>query len=194
LLLRIISSADQVIINGDFWDSRLTTAQKFFFSSAWQPLFKLLKEKNATYMYGNHDTKESCRNLAETCSSQQYEIYEFKQSANSFHIEHGNRIAPDMDETRHIPHLLLAFATLLDGWATRLFGRKFLEHYKIWNEKMQHWQQKHLKPTEYLVTGHSHYAEHSPALHFANSGSIRGGQASYLLIENGHVILKREKY
>ncbi len=53
----LISSVDQVIINGDFWDSWCVSFEKFV-NSKWQDLFDLLLEKNTIYIYGNHDPKD----------------------------------------------------------------------------------------------------------------------------------------
>ncbi|KUK82735.1 MAG: Metallo-dependent phosphatase, partial [Microgenomates bacterium 39_6] len=58
-LKKIINKADQVIINGDFWDGAFISFDQFL-SSPWQELFSLLKKKQTIYIYGNHDKKERC--------------------------------------------------------------------------------------------------------------------------------------
>lgn len=49
-LKRIIESADQVIINGDFWDSWFSDFNGFL-KSGWKDLFHSLKEKETIYIY-----------------------------------------------------------------------------------------------------------------------------------------------
>jgi len=194
-LLSIISNADTVIINGEFWDSHMTTAKHFTQSSFWQPLFQLLKDKEARYIYGNHDSKAANAGYESLFSTQQANQYTVSQAGKTFHIEHGNQIAPDLDEVHpNMPWLMLKVGTLLDGLATRLFGRAFLVHYKKWNNRMKNWQRAHLDSDTYLVTGHSHYAELNNNEHFANSGSIRGTHASYLTIERGIIGLHCSRY
>ena len=44
LLVRLVSSSDRVIINGDFWDSWFVSF-KDFLGSKWNKLFPLLRER-----------------------------------------------------------------------------------------------------------------------------------------------------
>lgn len=191
-LLRIAKEPGQIIINGDFWDSYLTTAERFVNSAAWQPLFDLLTPKTL-YLYGNHDPQTVCQGLEKRFCALAQEQYDFIQGAQAFHVEHGNVIAPEVDTLfPWIPRPLLGLGSHIDNMCTELFGERFLKRYQHWNEKMKEWQNNNLDSTTYLICGHSHFAELSPP--FANSGSIRGGLGSYLLIQDGKVELKTERY
>jgi predicted phosphodiesterase len=194
-LLSIIDSADTVIVNGDFWEKNLTSAEKFATAPSWQPLFQALKTKKAHYLYGNHDPAEACHGIEPTFSSSHGQRYEFTQAGQHFHVEHGNIITPDLDELRaFLPRPILGLATLADNALTRLGKERFLHHYKSWNEKMKRWQKEHMDTTTYLICGHSHYSEVSANPLFANSGVIRGGFGSYLTIEDGIVTMQQRHY
>src|SRR5689334_5828739 len=72
----IITHADKVVINGDFWDRDLTTFDQFV-NSDWRKLFPLLLSKATTYIYGNHDWKGYCDervNLFSTSQTQALDI------------------------------------------------------------------------------------------------------------------------
>ena len=193
-LLRVIERADRVIINGDFWDGYVTTAEKFVTAAFWKPLFKILKAKKALYLYGNHDSEKVAKKSAHVFSETSQKMYELKIHNQLFHIEHGNRIAPETDEIRKIPRPLLIIGSFLDGLGTRLGGNYFLRFYKKWNDEMKEWQKHNLEADTYLICGHSHLAEFNSATHFVNSGSIRGGLGTYILIENGVPRLVTEYY
>ena len=120
-LLNSIGQADLVIINGDFWDSYLTTIQRFTSTPHWQPLFQALREKEAVYLYGNHDSATSCEELESTFSTTHGATHELTQSGSQFHIEHGNKITPETDETHpNTPRALLIAGTLADNLFTQM--------------------------------------------------------------------------
>jgi predicted phosphodiesterase len=193
-LLRIIGEADQVVINGDFWDLCLTDFSSFIRAPFWQPLFRLLKEKEATYLYGNHDP-ETAQGKEHPFSSSQPISLELSQAGQAFHLEHGNHMAPELDELYPwLPGWMRALGTHADNFLTQTLGELYLRRSADLNEQMKAWQQNHLPPDTFLICGHSHYAELSMEPRFANSGSIRGGRASYLVIQNGKPELKRERY
>jgi len=53
-LVNLIEQADQVIINGDFWEGYFYSFDQFV-NSKWNQLFPLLKQKHTIYLPGNHD-------------------------------------------------------------------------------------------------------------------------------------------
>ena len=194
-LLEILRQADTVAINGDFWDSCLTDIERFVGAPAWQPLFQTLKEKEAVYLYGNHDPADACQGGENAFSSSQRSIYRFTQAGRQFQLEHGDRIAPDIDAAyAALPRFVHAIGSRADNLGTRLGGQRFLRRYRAVNERMRTWQSQNLDPGSYLVCGHSHYAELSKVPRYANSGSIRGRIGSYLLIQGGEVRLRVSHY
>jgi len=194
-LLRIIKKADRIILNGDFWDGYITDIDRFIMSEAWRPLLHLLREKRAIYLYGNHDPKQAGHELVKMFSHEQHQRYELMDGGQVFHFEHGNLLAPELDATHPwFPRFVLHYGSLLDDALTWMGGHLFLRHYRWYNEKMKEWQRRHLAPHIFLICGHSHWAELRPGAHFANSGLIRGGIASYLTITDGKVKLHEGRY
>src|SRR5690606_17718607 len=56
-LQAVIETADRVVILGDFWDGFLTDFDRFL-RSGWRVLFPMLLERQAIYLYGNHDRSQ----------------------------------------------------------------------------------------------------------------------------------------
>jgi len=194
-LLNLVRNCDRVILNGDFWDGYLTSFSRFIFSPAWQPLFKVLREKEALYIHGNHDLSSFCTSANNPFCVREEEKYEFEQGGQRFHIEHGHQLAPTPEITHPgIPRPILGLASLADNVCFRLFQERFLGIYRANNITMREWQKTGLEPKIYLLCGHSHVPELNKAEYFANSGAIRGGFASYLTIEDGTVSLHKTSY
>lgn len=188
LLKKIISSCDQLIINGDLWEG-FGMSLKDFMSSDWKQLFPLLKEKKTVYLFGNHDPKEAAD--YGQFSALATKTYEFSQQNVDFYVVHGDYFDPTFD-MRHpnLPKMLLYLGGIIERWLISTIGRSYLNIYRASNEKMKKWHRSNLS-NKWLVCGHSHLAELNPNTKFANSGIfLRPGIASYLLIENGQVELK----
>lgn len=94
LLERIISDADRVIINGDFWEGFPLTFDKFY-SSSWNKLFPLLKSKKTIYIFRNHDAREyTDTSKLRTFSEIQTDRYTFKENGDTYVFEHRHTILP----------------------------------------------------------------------------------------------------
>jgi len=57
-LQKIINFSDQVIINGDFWDSWFTNFDDFV-NSEWRKLFPILLKKRAIYIWQSRSGQET---------------------------------------------------------------------------------------------------------------------------------------
>lgn len=194
-LMRIINKADHVIINGDFWDGDLTSAEQFAKAPFWQPLFRLLRDKKAIYLYGNHDTVCACNGIEDTFSMTHQQTFDFEQNGQAFHCEHGNAMNQSMERMlKYLPRPIMGFFSLTDSILTRILGRRYLALYSVTNNRMKNWQKNHIDNGTYMICGDSHLAELSPHQRYANSGSIRGGIGSYLLIRDGKIELRKERY
>ena len=88
-LEKLISRADKVIINGDFWSYYSCTFGEFV-RSEWKALFPLLREKQAVYIYGNHDFRKWTNKRVHLFSVRQAEKYEYRYEKNKIIIEHGH--------------------------------------------------------------------------------------------------------
>ena len=189
-LRQIISKADRVLINGDFWEGHLFTFDQFV-NSGWKNLFPLLKEKKTVYVYGNHDEEEQSDQRVNLFSDIQAKRYDLKIGDTTYIFEHGDRLA-------FLPRQHPFFtkrAMEIEKVMVRSVGTKF--HKVIGgalNKKIKTGIKTELKENEFYLCGHSHYAEMDTEKKFANSGLVRHGLGQYLLIEDGKVLPKEEWY
>ncbi|OGK08791.1 hypothetical protein A2767_02680 [Candidatus Roizmanbacteria bacterium RIFCSPHIGHO2_01_FULL_35_10] len=189
-LKRIISEADQVIINGDFWDGEMTTFNQFI-ASDWNKLFPILKERKTVYIYGNHDRKSYSNNKVNLFSLKQGYIYNLKQNGINYIIEHGNRFFITPDE--FLPRSITRYSTLITGFFMQKFT--FLQFIlKKANEIMKSKIQKELKNNDIYVCGHSHWSEFDLKNNFINTGCIESGLAQYLIIDDQKITPMEERY
>lgn len=193
-LSRIIKKADRVIINGDFWDGHLTTFNRFI-TSRWSELFELLKLKKTIYIYGNHDRKEYCDSRVSVFSSVQTTSYKMRFNNYNYHFEHGNTFLPSFDKSLRITsYRIVKIFTLFTNCI------EFpIQKLKLWyigimaNKRIKMKKNKDNKNT-YMVCGHTHYPEIDKKNRFLNTGFMKFGIASYLIINKKGIELRRETY
>ena len=197
ILARAIEAADQVIINGDFWEGHLSSFDRFV-NSKWQNLFPLLKKKQAIYLYGNHDLEEFSDERRELFSVWQGDSYEVELGDKQFHFEHGNHIAPmPGGDYPSLPIVwLIKVDALMNGYNIRRpEPRSWLNaRLKPYNDKMKRWVAEELEAPKILVAGHSHLQEYDPAQRYANSGIFKHRMAQYITIDEGVIHLHQEYY
>lgn len=184
-LTSIISTADKIIINGDFWDYYLSDWGKFI-TSKWTDLFKLLKSKDTIYIYGNHDKKYHSDSRVNLFSKYQTYNFELRLKNKKLEIQHGHLISPSLESTyswlNNKPSLQLGYR--LEYLGIKLFGKSFLQHtYKDINMPMKTFAKRNYQPNTILVCGHSHCAEFNVKENFINTGFIRYGFGQYLMID-----------
>jgi UDP-2,3-diacylglucosamine pyrophosphatase LpxH len=187
-LADLIQKADQVIINGDFWDGEIIYFKQFI-NSKWKKLFPLLQKKTI-YLYGNHDAIAlSGKDVMKFCRVAKRE-HRLKVGKYTLVITHGDEIVP-LEFAHNLFHnsgILSTPLQFLYPWAERmcikLFGKYFFRIYRVFNRKMKRYAKIHLKKNEILVCGHTHCAEFSVEKQFINEGVVRHGLAQYLLVED----------
>lgn len=194
-LRRIITNADRVIINGDFWEGYETSFDKFV-KSPWKALFPLLKQRKTVYLYGNHDKKEYSDKRVNLFSVKQGYKYKLKSGKNTFYFEHGDRITPFTDRYfKKAPKLLSLAWTLTEHIMTRLTGMWFIGlFYKKFNLRIKKYAAEHLKENEVLICGHVSIPYFDIDNHYINGGWIKHGIGQYLVIEDGKVTAFDERY
>jgi predicted phosphodiesterase len=194
-LKRITEPADQVIINGDFWEGYLTTIEKFV-DSDWNKLFPLLLERNTFYIYGNHD-KEKFNGVPTSQFSvgQGYE-YRVRVGNQVLRIEHGNRIIPDYDDQDWYPRskLIGAIRDRAFRVAVNWKGKQVLRRFHKMNDRIKAWGKINLAENEILVCGHTHQSEFNLGEKFIDLGFIDLGYASYLKVIDDRIELVEDKY
>lgn len=192
-LQKVIGEADQVVINGDFWDGYFITFDQFL-DSDWKKLFPLLKSKKTIYIPGNHDTKEMLDKRTELFSHQVKEFVKIKSGKNNFHIEHGNRLSPEL--SAKYPFLkrnlwLLRPITWVEDKLEWLINKTIgnIPHHHQ-NAEMIAKKNVYCQENEYLVCGHSHRFEINHKEKFINTGSNKFAPWKYLVIKNDKFELK----
>lgn len=194
-LKSIIQDADKVIINGDFWDSYFCSFEKFI-NSKWKSLFPLLKSKNAVYLYGNHDLEEKSDEKAGLFSDSQTESCELEIHKRKYLFEHGHRRFKTLETV--FPLLANDLTVRLGQTITKLnislFGENYIKMGLLNNKKIKKRVQGQLKSDEILVTGHTHAIEKDDTNSYINCGFIGNGFANYIVIKEGDVELKMERY
>ena len=189
-LKKIIEPADQVIINGDFFDGYMIKFEDFV-KSEWNKLFPLLKSKRAIYIYGNHDKKEFSDNRIGLFSNKQTYRLELKLNNKNFIFEHGQNLrkTPDLyiDFTKSYLTWLVSLTHLLHYFLTIIFKKKFLDLRYSWTNKISKTRIKEQygpKKSDFYVIGHNHFGEVDEKNHFACSGINLYGFAQYLTIDS----------
>lgn len=187
-LKKIISSADRVIINGDFFDGYMVKF-KDFISSPWNQLFPLLKSKKAVYLYGNHDKKIFSDREVDRFSDIQVDRYKLKTKNKVFIFEHGQkiRITPDTawKLSKEVLHYGMSIGHFIRRLMVKVFGKIFITlRFVHRNSKSKRKIAEMYKPQgdEIYIIGHNHYGEVDEKNHFAASGMILYGFAQYLII------------
>lgn len=197
LLKKIISSADRVIINGDFWDG-YEIYFKDFIRSKWKKLFPLLKKKKTVYLYGNHDKKSLSDRRVNLFSVKQVVQYSLQSGKLHFWVEHGNKYFPDWEETVPIKQPNFVINRLYDiaeKTLFALFGTNIQRYFfSRFNRKIKLLIKKAVLKNHIFVCGHTHAQEIDLKNKFINTGIIRHGLAQYLLIEDGKLQLKSDRY
>jgi len=195
-LKEIITDADQIIINGDFWDGFITDFSSFL-NSPWKRLFPLLKRKKTIYVFGNHDKKQYCNSQTSLFSVLQTNRYELKLNNHRLIFEHGNRYRPALDEILgiKIPSPITRFA----HWGEKILVKKFKDRYfnlayQRFNNGIKEIIKNIDQPDTYYFFGHTHKAEKDLPNRFFNTGIIKGGLGQYILIDNEKIEIKERWY
>lgn len=195
-LTELIKSVDKVVINGDFWDYHLVSWNRFL-SSKWNELFPLLKSKHTVYTFGNHDPARLMDERMNLFSDVQTVSFELKTRSQDFVIQHGNLIAPTIDETHPVVlhnKKLVGLSYWIYDYFTHKLGFKFLRLGKPKNEKMKHWALENLRKDQILVCGHSHVMESDLHNRFVNTGLVRFGFMEYMIVEDDGFRLEDQRY
>ncbi len=188
----IISHADKVVINGDFWDRDLCTFDQFV-NSDWRKLFPLLLSKHTTYIYGNHDHHAYSDERVNLFSTSQGQVLDINADGRKLHIEHGNKIAFIHDRCTE-SKLHSIWASDRDLLSRMVSDRIFNAVFGHYNREMAAWAEQNLPADTTLVCGHTHIQQNDIRHQFVNSGFNKYGYGQYLLVDNGQLKLMHVHY
>lgn len=195
LLKKIISRADTVIINGDFWDASYWTFNQFI-NSRWSGLFPLFKKKKTIYIYGNHDLQTVQDDRSKLFSDQQAQSIIVQTVLGRMHIHHGHWL---LTKTSFLIHLfrhhprLLHFITLpfqIINIIIRYIAHYYADKFSYINNGFRDYKRKHIPEADYLITGHSHVPQIDRNNKYINTGFIHSGFASWIEIKGETIHLK----
>lgn len=198
-LIELLSEADRVILNGDFWDNHATTFDGFV-RSPWKMLFPLLKARKTVYIFGNHDREQDSDERVSLFSTAQANHWQLRDGKLRLHIEHGHHIlAKHHDSPNWV--VTLFRVSLYDVWF-----RQPLEHFLVsrGNEVLHRWhmgnnqqeliEKARTSSADLLVTGHTHLPTLQPDKKFVNLGYVNHGVSYYVLVENEQAYFIKESY
>lgn len=192
----IISKSDQVIINGDFWEGYFISFKQFL-DSPWKNLFTLLKQKQAVYIFGNHDRERFSTKDIGLFSTLQTNKYFLNLKNKTYIFEHGNRLVPLENGDQAIsgkPNVITRIAEQIEKYIIKTGGALYQKGLLHYNKQIKDKIKTELKENEYFVCGHTHCAEIDHKNKFINTGIIKHGLAQYLFIKDGILYPKQEKY
>ncbi|PIZ64025.1 hypothetical protein COY16_00450 [Candidatus Roizmanbacteria bacterium CG_4_10_14_0_2_um_filter_39_13] len=196
-LHHIISSSDQVIINGDFWDGFIISFDQFF-NSKWNKLFPLLKKKKTIYIFGNHDSQRlNDLDRIKHFSDIQSMSHTFIEEGKIFTIEHGQRYFPtelnNINANSPYFRRISKFVKFTERIIAHISGDTYQKLLIKNNRKLK----KHLpnkSDHSYFIFGHTHSPEVDWSLNFINSGIMCHGLAQYVLIKDGNIEIIKDRY
>ena len=194
-LKSIIDDSDKVIIAGDFWDGFLTTFDDFV-TSKWRQLFPALLEKQAVYLYGNHDRPEWCDERVSLFSVENAMDVAIETDERSYHVSHGHNVFVSFEDKYPILNrkASLRLGSKIDAAHKSIWGKRFLKDGSAINRPMSSWVSKNLSEDQILITGHSHYPELDLSNRFMNSGFIGFGYGNYAVVDASGPRIVKERY
>jgi len=199
-LKKIIEPADQVIINGDFFDGYMISFEDFV-NSRWNKLFPLLKSKKAIYIYGNHDQEKFSDKRVKLFSVIQKDNYQLTINNQQFYFEHGQKIRVTPDTTwklsKEILHYGMSIGHFIRRLMVKVFGKIFITlrfAYRNVKSKRRIFKMYRPQNNEIYIIGHNHFGEVDEKNHFAASGMILYGFAQYLTIDSTAKITLHEEW
>lgn len=198
-LVELLSEADQVILNGDFWDNHSTTFDQFL-ASDWKLLFPILKRRHTIYIYGNHDREQDSDERVSLFSDIQTNHWQLRDGSLRLHIEHGHHILAKHHDS---PNWMVTLfrVSLYDVWFRQPLERflvsrdqKFLHQWHMGDNQAELLTKAQSIPDDLLITGHTHLPSSQPDKKFVNLGYINHGLSYYVIVENGQASYVKESY
>jgi predicted phosphodiesterase len=196
-LERVIHAADRVVINGDFWEGYFASFDEFM-KSEWRMLFPVLKNKQAIYLFGNHDQQRWTDGRVDQFCLQTGDEYRFKSGGKSFLVTHGHDI-DKLDECakwrrsgwRGVGKVIVGVEDLL----VKIGGLRWQRVRSSMAVGRQRQRVELMKgKQETVICGHTHVADLDLYNGYVNDGFIGEGFGQYVVVEEGKVEVIRSRY
>ncbi len=194
-LVKVITEADILVVNGDFWADSGGSFEKFV-TSKWKQLFPLMKSKTY-YVFGNHDMPiNSDERIQQFCVWAGFRL-KIEIGDIRLHVEHGHLLSGSLVRKiltifqRH-PHAL-NLATfpfgLFEGssrYLAKKTGSSALNKFNTgFKTRRFSVSQRH----EYFAMGHTHVPEFDEEAKYLNSGRTHDGEFTYIEIYKNKVTI-----
>ena len=209
-LRRIISRADKVIINGDFWDDCVDNHK--FMRSGWRQLFPLLKSKDTIYIHGNHDMIGKWSEDPRIFCKKSCHEYRFRSGKKKFLVTHGHTLLHGSTSkeiiskqknllARSVWRFALFFPEHMRWFIVSLRLERLLvlltrgrvyKRFRFLNERMRD-NAGELGKDEILICGHSHVQEINLEKNYVNTGFVNHGIGQFIVIEKGDIRMMDER-
>lgn len=190
--LNLIQNYQNIILNGDFYESILNTPDEII-NGKFKPFIEALKAKNTYYIYGNHDPKVFSEKLAKYISTGQGRYLKLVLGKNKYHIEHGDRLHMEHHPKNNLyKRLRLKFDNFLEknlDFIVQIIGNN-------WNGIVRKNLEKDdlIKKDEIFIYGHTHHKIFDLTNKIINGGFNNFGKSSFVVINEGEPQLKVFKY
>ena len=187
----LIKQADQVIINGDFWDGFFITFSEFV-DSPYRTLFPLLKKKKTIYLTGNHDSPDLLDARTSLFAEKTVDAYEMKIGDKKFVFQHGHMQIPIFQKKIPIleKHRRVITRSLdnMEYYIVRHLGKPISRMVQGGlNKTIKKTIKTQINKGDIFICGHTHLAEFNLPEQFVNSGIVNHGLGQYLIIENDKI-------
>ena len=196
-LEKLFSGVDKIIINGDFWTAYYNTFNEFV-KTKWRRLFPILLDKKTVYNYGNHDKKIWQDKRNKQFSFLQVNKYKFETHGTKYLVTHGHTYLSDSISSENFMKIWRFFKFdvikyFIESLLLRTLGRNIYKPALIMNNRVKPFS-KNKSDINYLVIGHTHWAEIDTKNKLINSGIVHSGISNYILITDGTPKLIIENY
>lgn len=166
-----------------------------FVESKWQKLFPYLLEKNAVYLYGNHDREEWCdKQVLAILRRTGNGDGDWREWARISYA-HGHTIFEPFEIWPEVnSKLILRVASYINVLRRMFWAESLPKEGSAINSPMIQWATSNLSEDQILICGHSHYPQIDIAKKFINSGFIGLGYASHVLIDADSPKIVTQRY
>jgi len=200
-IAKLVKNADQVVINGDFWDAYITDFDNFC-TSEWQKLFPLLKKKKTVYIFGNHDEQKYMDERMNLFSNVQKHVHKIKLKDKYIKIQHGHLISPAEDV-----HYLFSNANLIRPFYRMFvfFQKRYSRFHSLVNLVYQERKDTH-QLNDFIshvkglndkkavhIFGHCHIKYEDKKLRVYSCSFLSEAEFSYITIKDGKIKLNYAK-
>ncbi|PKN02424.1 hypothetical protein CVU76_00035 [Candidatus Dojkabacteria bacterium HGW-Dojkabacteria-1] len=200
-LCKLFSSFERIVINGDFWCYYSFNFDSFL-NSEWKGLFPILKSRNTTYIYGNHDLDTWMDTRVYTFCNLLDEKLFLEMGSKRYLIEHGHMDKDGKNQSEDNNKLRFMIERYINPFQYVIIQnvqdvrKNVLSKAKIYsmNNSYKKYAKENLLQHDIYITGHTHLPEIDVENKYLNSGYIGKGFASYIVINSDGPSLKNEKY